>query len=203
MAADCHGGRRRFAGQAGAERKAAADTLGNRHDIRLDVGPFMGKELAGAAVAALDLVENQQEAVLVAQIAQALQALIGDNADAAFTLHRFDQNAGGFRSDGRLDRFVIGKRNLIEALDPGAEAIKIFVLAAGGDGRQGAAVKGALEGDQPKALGCAGHGMIAPRRLDGAFHGLGAGIGEKHLVGEGRSDKALTQFDLPGNLEKI
>ena len=60
------------------------------------------------------------------------------------------------RLDGRLDRLMIAERHLIEALDPGAEALQIFVLTAGGDGRQGAAVEGALKGDQPVTLRRAG-----------------------------------------------
>ncbi len=48
--------------KAGAEREAAADALRHRHDIRRDAGPFVGKELAGAADAGLDLVEDQQQA---------------------------------------------------------------------------------------------------------------------------------------------
>ena len=67
-----------------------------------------------------------------------------------------------------------------------SKALKVLRLAAGGDGGKGAAVKGALEGDQPIALRRALRRVIAPRHLDRAFHGFRAGIGEEHIVGEGR-----------------
>ena len=50
----------------GAERKAAADALCDRHDVGRDAGMFIGEELAGAAERRLHLVENQQQAVRVA-----------------------------------------------------------------------------------------------------------------------------------------
>ena len=82
-------------GEARADGKAAAQPLGRRHDVGLDAGPFMGEELAGAAHAALDLVEEQQQAVFVADGAQALQIFARGRAQAAFALHRLDQDRGG------------------------------------------------------------------------------------------------------------
>ena len=61
--------------KTGAERKAAADALGDRHDIRRDADLLIGKEPAGAAHAGLHFVEHQQQTVLVAQLAQAAQKL--------------------------------------------------------------------------------------------------------------------------------
>ena len=45
--------------------------------------------------------------------------------------------------------------------------------------------------------------MIPARRLDGALDRLGAGIAEKHAVGEGRAHKALAQGALAGDLEDV
>ena len=50
-----------------------------------------------------------------------------------------------------LTRLDIAERHLIEAGRLGAEAFEIFLLAAGGDRRQRAAVEGAFEGDDVEA----------------------------------------------------
>ena len=56
-----HALRRFGGGEAGAERKSAAERLGERHDVRLDAGRLIGEQLAGAADAGLHLVEDQQQ----------------------------------------------------------------------------------------------------------------------------------------------
>ena len=100
-------------------------------------------------------------------------------------------------------RVDVVEGDLVEALDLGPEAFEIFLLAAGGDGRQRAAVEGAFEGDDAEALGMALDELVAARRLDGAFERLGAGIGEEHLVGEGGVDQPLAEPALPRNLVEI
>ena len=60
-------------GQHCPEREAAADALGHRHHVGRNAGPLVGEQLAGAAHAGLHLVEHQQQAVLVAQLAQRLE----------------------------------------------------------------------------------------------------------------------------------
>ena len=76
-------------------------------------------------------------------------------------------------------------------------------MPAGGDGRQRAAVEGALEGDDAAALGLAGDELIAARDLDRAFAGLGAGIAEEHLVGERRRDQPLGEPLLAGDAIEV
>ena len=55
------------AGDDGADRHARAQALGQRHHVGLDAGPLVREPLAGAADAALHLVEHQQPVALVAQ----------------------------------------------------------------------------------------------------------------------------------------
>ena len=65
----------------------------------------MREELAGAAVPALHLVENEQQAVLVACLAQALQEFLRRRSDAALALDRLDQEARGVVVDQRQRAF--------------------------------------------------------------------------------------------------
>ena len=50
-------------GEAGADRQAAAEPLGQRQDVGLDARRLVGEPRAGAADAGLHLVEHQQRAV--------------------------------------------------------------------------------------------------------------------------------------------
>ena len=52
-----------------ADRKPSTQALGQRHDVRRHPGPLVGEQPAGAPHPALHLVEDQQEIVLVAQLA--------------------------------------------------------------------------------------------------------------------------------------
>ena len=64
----------------------------------------------------------------------------------------------------RLTGIDIAERHLVEAIDHRAEAVEIFLLAAGGERRQRAAMKGALERDDAVALrpAVAPPGICAP-----------------------------------------
>ena len=95
----------------------------------VDARPLMGEQLAGAADAGLHLVEDQEQAVLVAELAQAAQALRRHGADAALALDRLDQDGAGLGRDRRLQRLVIAERDLVEALDLRAEAFEILLSA--------------------------------------------------------------------------
>ena len=87
----------------------------------------------------------------------------------------------------------VGQRNLVEAVDLGAEAVEIFGLPAGGDHRQRPTVERALEGQHPIALGMAVDRMPPPRHLHRRLVGLGARIGEEDEVGEGRLGKTARE----------
>src|SRR5690606_24292508 len=198
-----HAGGRLFGGEAGAYWEAAADALGDGHDVRLDRRPLIGEQLAGAADAGLHLVENEQEAMAVGQRAQLFEERRGEGADATLALHRLEQDRGRLRPDRGLDRLDVAERHLVEAIDLRPEAVEIFLLAAGGDGRQRAAMERALEGDGAEPLGPTVDIMIAARGLDRAFERLGTGIGEEDAVGEAGLGQTRAQPRLPRNLVEV
>src|SRR5690606_39200630 len=117
--------------QAGTHGEAAAYALGNRHHVRLDRRAFLGKEPARAADAALDLVENQQDAVVVAELAQLAHRLQWEFTYAALALDRLDKDGRRLRRDRLFGGFHVVEGNLVEALDLRPETFQIFLLAAG------------------------------------------------------------------------
>ncbi len=131
----------------------------------VDARSIHGEQLAGAADAGLHLVEDRG-AGRARRRARASPA--GTAAGRCGCRPRPGSARSGSRAVsgviGGLQRLVIAERHLVEALDLGAEAFEIFLLAAGRDGRQRAAVEGALEGDDAEALGLAVRrsGICAP-----------------------------------------
>ena len=110
---------------------------------------------ARAAHAGLHLVEDEQKTVAVAQLAQRPHVLGRRDVDAALALHRLDHDRGRLRPDRLLDGGKIAERHMVEAFDRRPEALEVFLVAAGGDGRERAAVEGAFEDDDAPALGLA------------------------------------------------
>ena len=141
--------------------------------------------------------------MLVAKCAKTLQEFAAGGAQATLALHRLDEDGRRLVGDRGLDEIEVTEGDLVEAGRLGAETFEIFRLAAGGDGRQGAAMESAFEGDDVEAFGMALGIMITPRGLDRAFQRLGAGIGEEHLVGEGRRRQAGGELLLAGAFVQI
>ncbi len=83
---------RLFACEQHGERHAAADALAQRHDVGLDPGMLVVKQLSGAADAGLDLVEDQQQAMILRQRTQLLQELVGGRPHAGFALNRLQHH---------------------------------------------------------------------------------------------------------------
>ena len=158
----------------------------------------MLEELAGASGAALDLVVDQQDACLIAQLADELEVFGGRFAHAALALHRLDDHGCEVRrGDFLLERLDIAELDRAEAREARAEAFAILVLRAGIDAAQRPAMEGSSEGQDADALGLAFRPVIAAGDLDAAFDRLGAGVGEEGVVGEGEVDIALREALLP------
>ena len=184
--ADRHAGRRLLGREAGAHREAAANALGRGHDVRRDPIMFVGEELAGAGIAALDLVEDKHQVVLVGELAQAAQEFLARRADAAFALDRLDQEPGRMLVHRGLRGLEIVELDDVEARQQRCEAVAQLLLVGRADRAERAAVEGAAERDQLMLFRAPVMMVVTPRGLDRAFHRLGAGIGEEDGVGEGQ-----------------
>ena len=202
MGAVGHAFGRLGAGEARPQRKAAADGLGDRHDVGRDADRLIDEQRAGAAHAALHLVEDQQQAVPVADRAQALEESRRHHMDAAFALDRLDHDRRGLVRDGLLHQIEIAGSDGVEPhVRP--QPLHVFRVASGEGARQRAAVKGALERDDAIAFGMAGNVVVTPRHLEGAFAGFHPGIAEEHGVGKGVGDQPLGQMLLPRHAVEI
>ena len=76
------------------ERQPARDRLGDRHQVRLDAVVLHREELARAAEAGLHLVGDQDDPVLVADPAEAVDELGRSDDEAALALHRLEDDRG-------------------------------------------------------------------------------------------------------------
>src|SRR5690606_608239 len=128
-----------------AHREAAADTFGDSHNVRRDARPLVRPHLAGAAGARLHFVEDDEEAVVVGELAQAAEIFVRRSAHAAFALYRLEDDRRGCRADEFLQRIQVAPRRLNVAGQTRAEAIDVVGVAAGVDGGVRAAVERALE----------------------------------------------------------
>ncbi len=170
--------------QTCADRKSAAETLGERHHVRRDAGALVRKKFAAASDASLHFVERQQQAVLIANLAQLPQKFVRHNPHAAFTHDRLDQDASGLRPDGALDRVEVAVGHLVEAIDRGTETVEIFLVAGRGQRREGAAVESAFKRNNPVFLRVSADRVVLAHDLEGGLDRFGAGVAEEHKVGE-------------------
>ena len=131
------------------------------------------------------------------------EPLGGNDPDAAFALDRLDHDGAGLGADRGLEGRPVVEGHLVEAFDLGAEAVDVFLLAAGRDRGQRPPVERALEGDDAELLGVTAGRLILARHLDGGLVGLGAGIGEEHDFGEGVLDQPVRQALAAGNAVKV
>ena len=189
MGAERHALRRFFRRKAGANRETAAKPFGEGRDVGRDARLLYGEKAARASDSRLHLVNDEQQAMAIAKPAQRLQKVPRERAHAAFALNRFDEHARRFGSYQRFDGGKIAERRGIEAFDLWTEALDIFWIAAGGERRERAPVKRALEGDEAVAMRLAFGRVKFARGLDRAFDRFRAGITEEDEIGESRIDE--------------
>ena len=77
--------------KARAERKASANTFGRRHNVRDNPVVFVRIEFARSRHTALDLIEDEHQALFVAYFAQARHEFLTGRTDATLALNWFDE----------------------------------------------------------------------------------------------------------------
>ena len=194
---------------------AGGDALGEGDEVGRDAVAFGGKRIAHAAEAGDHFVEDQEDAVLVADLAQPLEVALRRRQHAGRGRQRLDDDGGDGRgvvqtddalqfvgqmraplrlADGEgLLGAVIGGLQMIDAGHQHAELLAVVDDAADRDAAEADAVIAALAADQPHARGVAAHVVIGERDLERGVDRLRAGIAEEHVVeiaGRQRGDAA-------------
>lgn len=175
--------------------------LGEGDDVRRVVVVVECEPEAGAAEAGHDLVGDHQDAVLLGDLAHALEVVLGRNDDACGARHGFEQHGGdGVRaleldhvlevSQRTLALLFLGGCGELGAIQVRGEEVHVAArvvvgltapVTGGADGRTGVAVVAAV-GRQ---------NLVAASEQAGGAHrvfiGVGASVGEEHLVEAFRS----------------
>ena len=210
----------RFTRQEGADRHAGGNALGRRDDVRLDARVLDGPPAAGASHPGLDLVDHEQDAVLVADLAQAAQERDRRGKVSALALHRLDHDGGHVAgcNDPPEDRAAqhlelscpvasrlfapgahAGERRVMDHRQQRAKASALLDLRIGeAEGAHGAAVERAFECDDPGPMG------VIARELDGALDRLGSRVGEedsRRFRERGDRGQPLREFQVAGLVE--
>ncbi len=181
--------------------KPAAQGLGGGHDVGLDAPVLHGEPLAGPAHAGLDLVGDEEDAVLFADPLDLAHVLRRRDDEAALALHRLGDDRGHLLGvdllgegllqqtcalaaaarvgQGQRAAVAVGVRDAVDLGRVRPEAHLVGAHLRGEAERHvGAAVEGVLEGDD----GLAPRGVAGD--LDGVLDRLGAGVHEEGALGE-------------------
>src|SRR6266540_3320644 len=170
---------------------------------------------AETAVTGDDLVEDEQDAVLVADGAQPRQIALGRGQHAGRSRHRLDDHGGDGRGVVQRDDALelvgqmpapvrltlaeglmlaaVGRRQMVDAGEQRAEQFAVVDHAADRNAAEADAVVAALTPDQAGARAFAAHVVIGERDLERGVDRLRAGIAEEHVVevaGRERGDSA-------------
>ncbi len=204
---------------------AVREPLGAGDDIRRDVELLCGERRSRAAEARDHLVEDQQDAVLRAQLAQPLQVAFRRQQHAGRARDRLDdhgrdrrgvvqpdqplQLVGEFRAvlgqaaRERVAPQVVRVLQVIDTRQGRAEELAVVDHAAHGDAAEADTVIAALAADEALARGFAAHAMPGQRDLERGVHGLGARIREEHVIEAGRRqlDDAVRELECGGMAE--
>ena len=114
------------------------------------------------------------------EFAQATQTDMRHRANAALALNGLDHDRSRFRTDDGFEGLVIAERHLIKAVNFGAETFEIFLLPAGRDRCERAAMERPFKGDDPITPALAAIIMIAAGHFDRALVRFSARITEQH-----------------------
>ena len=199
--------------------RGVGDALGHRHQVGNDAELLGGEARTQAAEAGDDLVEDQQDAMLVADLAQPLEVALGRRQVAGRAGAGLDDNGGdvggivqtddAFQRVGEL-RAVLGLalrerilrqvrvRHVVDARQHGAEPFAVVDHAADRDTAEADAVIAALAPDEAGAGALAVGPVKGERDLERAVDGLGAGVAIEGVIEVARQHRGMARRQFEG-----
>ena len=161
-----------FVDYEGAEGDAAAEGFAEDEGVGLNAGAGVGEPVARAAETALDLVEDEEGAVLVCDATGFDEECVVDDVNSTFTEDWLDKNGGGFVGDGGaklVEVVAVDKGNVREA---GAEVEAVFRLPGDGERTVRAAVVGVSQGNDAVLGVVEVLAGVGASELEGTFDGF-------------------------------
>src|ERR1700736_716928 len=137
-------------------------------------------EFAGAKVARLNFIKQQQQVALIAKFPQTDQIFSGGNGYSAFALDRFDQNRRRLRRHRAGHCLQIIEWNVFEAAHHRPKTLFYFFLTGRGDSGQGSSMKRA---ERRNNLVTASAMAKLPSQFEQAFVGFGTAVAKKTAAG--------------------
>ena len=191
-------------GDGAGRYRAVGHALGHRDHVRQDVEALRGERRAEPPETGDDLVEDQQDAVARADLAQPLEIAARRDQHARRARHRFDDHRGdrarivecdqalelvgerravfGLAARPGIAGEVVCMRQMIDSGQLGREELAVVDHSADGNAAEAHAVVAALAADQPRARSLAPHAVPRERDLERGVDRFGSGIREEDVI---------------------
>ena len=163
-----------FGDEDGAERETSAEGFAEDDDVGANAAGLGGEPVAGAAEAALDLVEDEHSAVAGREAARGREKGRRALVDAAFPEQGLEEDGAGVLVDGGFELGDVVAVDKGDAREAGAEVGLVLLLAGDGERTKGAAMVGGAKGDDAMLARRVVAGSEAAGELERAFDGLRA-----------------------------
>jgi len=182
--------------QRSTHRQPTTERFGERHDVGCDAVRLVRPQVPGAAKTALHFVKDQERAGAVTQRSQPAEESRIGGMDAAFSLHRLDDDracAAAYQSLGGGE--VIESREL-RTRHERAVGILIVGSRCEREGAHGPTMKGSGKGHELDSLAAARVLGALASELDRCLHCFSARVAEVDLVRKGRLHEHPREADL-------
>ena len=156
--------------------EAIGYALGHGDEVGLDAGSLMGEESTSASVATLDLIEDENRAMSMAEGEEVLEELIVGDIDTAATLDALDDDGRNIvflnvLGDGG-DVVQLSPKNLVLEVERGVD----FRIVGDGNSSAGTAVEAVAESDDLATT------SMERREFEAVLVGLGSAVADEEAI---------------------